>query len=60
MLDGDQQTDQDAKRIHETGAKAIQINNGKGCHLNAHTVNHALEEINLESTDFVMIENVGN
>jgi hydrogenase nickel incorporation protein HypB len=60
VIEGDQQTDQDAKRIRETGAKAIQINTGKGCHLDAHAVGHALEEIDLESTDFVIIENVGN
>lgn len=60
VIEGDQQTDQDAKRIRETGAQAIQINTGKGCHLDAHAVGHALEDINLTSTDFVMIENVGN
>tara|TARA_B100001063_G_C16712092_1_gene528572 strand:+ start:432 stop:1166 length:735 start_codon:yes stop_codon:yes gene_type:complete len=60
VIEGDQQTDQDAKRIRETGAQAIQINTGKGCHLDAHAVGHALEDINLPSTDFVMIENVGN
>jgi hydrogenase nickel incorporation protein HypB len=65
VIEGDQQTDQDAKRIRETGAQAIQINTGKGCHLDAHAVGHALEDIDLssidlKSTDFVMIENVGN
>jgi hydrogenase nickel incorporation protein HypB len=60
VIEGDQQTDQDAKRIRETGAQAIQINTGKGCHLDAHAVGHALEEINLAQTDIVMIENVGN
>tara|TARA_R110001592_G_scaffold71444_2_gene218435 strand:- start:2616 stop:3353 length:738 start_codon:yes stop_codon:yes gene_type:complete len=60
VIEGDQQTDQDAKRIRETGAKAVQINTGKGCHLDAHTVGHALEEIDLAHTDFLMIENVGN
>tara|TARA_R110001592_G_scaffold359369_2_gene665896 strand:- start:3738 stop:4484 length:747 start_codon:yes stop_codon:yes gene_type:complete len=60
VIEGDQQTDQDVQRIRETGATAIQINTGKGCHLDAHAVGHALDEIDLESTDFVMIENVGN
>lgn len=60
VIEGDQQTDQDAKRIRETGAKAVQINTGKGCHLDAHAVGHALEEIDLKQSDFVMIENVGN
>lgn len=60
VIEGDQQTDQDAQRIRETGAKAIQINTGKGCHLDAHAVGHALEHFDLNTHDFLMIENVGN
>lgn len=60
VIEGDQQTDQDAKRIRQTGAQAIQINTGKGCHLDAHAIGHALEDIDLTANDFVMIENVGN
>lgn len=60
VIEGDQQTDQDAKRIRETGAHAVQINTGKGCHLDAHAVGHALDEIDLKSSNIVMIENVGN
>ena len=60
VIEGDQQTDQDAKRIRETGAQAIQINTGKGCHLDAHAIGHALEDIDLIANDFVIIENVGN
>jgi len=60
VIEGDQQTDQDARRIRETGAQAVQINTGKGCHLDAHAVGHALDELDLANSDFVMIENVGN
>lgn len=60
VIEGDQQTDNDAQRIKETGAQATQINTGKGCHLDAHAVGHALEHVNLDNSDFVFIENVGN
>ena len=45
MIEGDQQTSNDAERIRATGAPAIQINTGKGCHLDAHMVGHALETL---------------
>jgi len=60
VIEGDQQTDNDAKRIRESGAQAIQINTGKGCHLDAHAVGHALNDLDLEKAGFVFIENVGN
>ena len=60
VIEGDQQTSNDAERIRETGAKAVQINTGKGCHLDAHTVGHALEHLELESRSLLFIENVGN
>ena len=43
VIEGDQQTSNDAERIRATGAPAIQINTGKGCHLDAHMVGHALD-----------------
>ena len=43
VIEGDQQTSNDAERIRATGAPAIQINTGKGCHLDAHMVGHAFE-----------------
>ena len=46
VIEGDQQTSNDAERIRATGAPAIQINTGKGCHLDAHMVGHALETLN--------------
>ena len=58
VIEGDQQTSYDAERIRATGAPAVQINTGKGCHLDAHMVGHALERLPL--TPVLMIENVGN
>jgi hydrogenase nickel incorporation protein HypB len=60
VIEGDQQTNQDAERIAQTGAPVVQINTGKGCHLDAEMVNKALRELKPESNSILMIENVGN
>ncbi|MDO9244059.1 MAG: hydrogenase nickel incorporation protein HypB [Rhodocyclaceae bacterium] len=60
VVEGDQQTSHDAERIRATGAPAVQINTGKGCHLDAHMVGHALEKLPLARGSVLMIENVGN
>ena len=60
VIEGDQQTTHDAERIRATGAPAIQINTGKGCHLDAHMVGHAMEQLDLQQDSLLMIENVGN
>lgn len=60
VIEGDQQTTNDAQRIRATGVKAIQINTGKGCHLDGHMVGHALETLAPEENSIVFIENVGN
>jgi hydrogenase nickel incorporation protein HypB len=60
VIEGDQQTSNDAERIRATGAPAIQINTGKGCHLDAHMVGHALETLRPEAGSALFIENVGN
>lgn len=60
VIEGDQETSHDAERIRETGATAIQINTGKGCHLDAHQIGHALEQLAPADASVVMIENVGN
>ncbi|MCM2403729.1 hydrogenase nickel incorporation protein HypB [Rhizobium sp. S153] len=60
VIEGDQQTSNDAARIRETGARAIQINTGKGCHLDAHMVGHATEDLAPEPGSALFIENVGN
>jgi hydrogenase nickel incorporation protein HypB len=60
VVEGDQQTSADAERIRETGAPAIQINTGKGCHLDGHMVGHAVEHLAPADGAVVFIENVGN
>ncbi len=60
VIEGDQQTSNDAARIRETGAPAIQINTGKGCHLDAHMVGHAIEDLAPQPGSVLFIENVGN
>jgi len=60
VIEGDQQTSADADRIRATGATAIQINTGKGCHLDAHMVGHAMDDLTLKPGSFLFIENVGN
>ena len=45
VVEGDQQTINDAERIRATGVPALQINTGKGCHLDGHMVGHAMERL---------------
>jgi len=60
VIEGDQQTSRDADRIRATGVPSVQINTGKGCHLDAHMVGHALDHLDLPRGALVLIENVGN
>lgn len=60
VIEGDQQTTNDAERIRETGVRALQINTGKGCHLDGHMVGHALETLKPDDGNVLFIENVGN
>lgn len=60
VIEGDQQTSNDADRIHATGTKVTQINTGKGCHLDAHMVLHAIQGMKLHDNSILFIENVGN
>jgi hydrogenase nickel incorporation protein HypB len=60
VIEGDQQTANDAQRIQAAGAPAIQINTGKGCHLDAHMVGHAAHDLPLAAGGLLLIENVGN
>jgi hydrogenase nickel incorporation protein HypB len=60
VIEGDQQTSRDADRIRAAGAPAVQINTGKGCHLDAHMVGHALDAVPLPPGGLLLIENVGN
>ncbi len=60
VVEGDQETSNDAERIRACGVPAVQINTGRGCHLDAHMVGHALDELPLDAGGVVFIENVGN
>lgn len=60
VVEGDQQTTLDADRIHATGAKAIQVNTGTGCHLDAQMLHSALHALDPPVDSIVAIENVGN
>jgi hydrogenase nickel incorporation protein HypB len=60
VIEGDQQTSNDAERIRATGVAAVQVNTGKGCHLDAHMIGHALDDLPSEPGGLLFIENVGN
>lgn len=60
VIEGDQQTSRDADRIHATGTKVAQINTGKGCHLDAHMILHAIQGMKPQENAILFIENVGN
>lgn len=60
VIEGDQQTSNDAERIRATGAPALQINTGKGCHLDSHMVAKALAQLAPQRESYLFIENVGN
>ena len=60
VIEGDQQTSRDADRIRATGAPAIQVNTGKGCHLDADMVGRALARLDPADGGLLLIENVGN
>ncbi|KID00803.1 hydrogenase expression protein HupJ [Hafnia alvei] len=60
VIEGDQQTTNDAERIRATGVPAIQVNTGKGCHLDAQMVHDAMHRLNLPDRSLLFIENVGN
>ncbi len=60
VIEGDQETALDAERIRATGVPAVQINTGKGCHLDAHMIGHAAEDLPLSQGSLLLIENVGN
>lgn len=60
VIEGDQQTSNDADRIRATGVPAIQVNTGKGCHLDAQMVHDAAHRLQLQNDSILFIENVGN
>lgn len=60
VIEGDQETTNDAQKIKETGCQVIQINTGTGCHLEAAMIERGYTELNPPSNSILMIENVGN
>ena len=60
VIEGDVQTNNDARRVAATGAQALQINTDGGCHLDSSMVLEAVNKMNLEGVDILFIENVGN
>lgn len=60
VIEGDQQTSNDAERIQKAGGNAIQVNTGNGCHLDANMVNKATKELEPTKDSILIIENVGN
>ena len=60
IIEGDQQTMNDAERIGNAGAPVIQVNTGNGCHLDADMINKAVKKLKIEDNSLVFIENVGN
>lgn len=60
VIEGDQQTTNDADRIAATGAPVVQINTGKGCHLDSDMVNQAIKKLRPAENSVLFIENVGN
>lgn len=60
VIEGDQQTSNDAERIRATGVPAIQVNTGKGCHLDAAMVSEAYRRLPPLKRGILFIENVGN
>ncbi len=60
VIEGDQQTSNDADRIRATGVPAVQVNTGKGCHLEAPMIARALDRLTLAAGGVLFVENVGN
>jgi hydrogenase nickel incorporation protein HypB len=60
VIEGDQETLLDAQRIRAAGARAVQVNTGAGCHLDADMVHRALHALDPEPDSLLLIENVGN
>jgi hydrogenase nickel incorporation protein HypB len=60
VIEGDQETLLDAERIRAAGARAVQVNTGAGCHLDADMVHRALHALEPEAGSLLFIENVGN
>jgi len=60
VIEGDIQSSQDAERIAETGAPAVQINTGGACHLDGNMIRDTFHEFDFDALDLLVVENVGN
>jgi hydrogenase nickel incorporation protein HypB len=60
VIEGDQQTMNDANRIDQAGAPVVQVNTGNGCHLDSDMINKAVKQLEVEDNAVLVIENVGN
>ena len=60
VIEGDQQTSNDAQRIAQTGVPVVQVNTLQSCHLNADQILHSLQQLPLDKMQLLFIENVGN
>ena len=60
VIEGDCQTENDARRVAATGARAVQINTAGGCHLDSAMVRDAAQAMGLDGIDILVVENVGN
>ncbi|MGK7950691.1 MAG: hydrogenase nickel incorporation protein HypB [Xenococcaceae cyanobacterium] len=60
VIEGDQETVNDAEKIRQTGCQVVQINTGVGCHLEAAMIQRGYLELNPPSNSILAIENVGN
>jgi len=60
VIEGDLETENDAKRIRAKGINTIQITTGSACHLDAIMIHNALQQLDLKNVDLLFIENVGN
>ncbi|AIQ13756.1 hydrogenase nickel incorporation protein HypB [Paenibacillus durus] len=60
VIEGDLYTTKDAERIEAHGVQVVQINTEGGCHLDGQMIRNALSHLNLEETNLLIIENVGN
>ena len=60
VIEGDQQTMNDAERIQRAGAPVVQVNTGNGCHLDASMIRQAVDKLQMIENTLLFIENVGN
>ena len=60
VIEGDLQTDNDARRVAATGVQAVQIDTDGGCHLDANQILRAMDHLDMSNLDILFIENVGN